>query len=203
MGKIKSCLSQQMILRFQICIHYPASPPSFFSQLADVQSRRRRGVATDMSDVMQGVKSAVARRHVGGGWRVTSSINHLQHRLPRLHVGEDFHTVRHLAKGGRVVVGVHNQDVDGDRAALLDAIRRRHLWTGGKFFAIKLYTKKTSANLFTTQTWNVYRQQSLTLLVVDVNASIYTITISHVLILWIDFDLEVKEKNVAGRSQLL
>lgn len=30
MGKIKSCLSQQMILRFQICIHYPASPPSFF-----------------------------------------------------------------------------------------------------------------------------------------------------------------------------
>lgn len=56
------------------------------------------------------------------GQRQTSLIDHLQHRLPRLHVGEDFHAVRHLTKRGRVVVGVDHQDVDGDRAALLDAV---------------------------------------------------------------------------------
>lgn len=79
----------------------------------------------------EGVRQAEVGRGVKGrrkrSGRRTSLIDHLQHRLPRLHVGEDFHAVRHLAERGRVVVGVGHQDVDGDRDALLDAVRRQHL----------------------------------------------------------------------------
>lgn len=80
---------------------------------------------------MEGIRGRGQARWRGErseGWRLqgrrrrTSLTDHLQHRLPRLHVGEDFHAVRHLAERGRVVVGVDDQDVDSDRAALLDAV---------------------------------------------------------------------------------
>lgn len=49
-------------------------------------------------------------------------IDYLQHRLPWLHVCEDFDAVGDLGKRGRVVIGINNQDVDSYWAALLDAI---------------------------------------------------------------------------------
>ena len=45
--------------------------------------------------------------------------NYLQYCFSWLHVSEHLDGVRDFAKGGRVVVGINHQDVDGHPGALL------------------------------------------------------------------------------------
>lgn len=60
------------------------------------------------------------------------NVTNLKHSLPWLHISEHLNVVGHLREGGRVVIGIDDQDVDCHRRALLHTVRCNELGTPGK-----------------------------------------------------------------------